>query len=167
MAAVKFPFLGGAIAVLLCNVFGRRNVESAGAAEFCVERDITAAELIAGAVTILPDGEVPAGCKPFIDDYQINWGATAFGAATAVVLQDTGGATTFLSVLVANTLNALHRLSPTGVTQTGVTQGAALIGAPAALGGVSGKGLRVATTGSTPTLGSTFRIMVRGYFAKS
>lgn len=161
----KHPFLNAAVSLVMAVLGGRRVVESAGVCGFEYEVDITAAQLIAGQVQIFPDGVVPTGCKPFLEDYQINWGATAFGAATDVRISD--GTVDFVTIAIANTLNALHRKSPTGVTQTGVTQGAAIIGAPGVLGGTVNKGLLVRTTGSTPTLGSTFRVYVKGYFAKS
>lgn len=166
MGVSKSPFRDKQAPDPPCQVYGRLNVGNDGPCQFEAEVEITAAQLIAGAVVLLPDSLVPRNCKCFIRDYEIRWGGSAFATATDVRLSDTNASPVdFVTVLVANTLNALHRLSPTGVTQTGVTQSTALT-STASDGGTVGKGLQVRTTGSTPTAGSTFRVYVRGFFAE-
>lgn len=135
-----------------------------GPAFFEVDLDVTAAQIIAGPVTVVPDSMVPPGYKLYLTDYQIRWGGTAFTTATDVRISDTNSTPVdFVTVTVANTgSNNIHRLSPTGVTQTGVTQGAGIVNRG---GGTSGKGLQIRTTGSTPAAGSAFSVYVRGYFS--
>jgi len=164
MGASKSPFRDKQVSDPPCVTYGRLNVGNDGPCQFETEVEVTAAMLIAGAVTVLPDASVPRNCKVYLRDYQFRWGSTAFATASNIFLSDTNASPVdFVTVTVGAAASAIHRFSPTGVTQTNVTQGAALIGP--ADGGTTGKGLQVRTN-VAPTLGSTFRVYVRGFFAE-
>lgn len=146
--------------VKLAQKLYRGDIEAGdGPCEFFVDRTVTAAQLIAGPVTLINDSDVPSGYKLYVTELTIRWGATAFATATDVRVSDTNSTPVdFVTVLVANT---------TGVTswpidETGVTWGSAL---NSRTGATAGKGLRVRTTGSTPTSGSSFIVTVKGYIA--
>ncbi len=165
MGKSRQPFRDKQPAVAPTMVSGLIDVGNDGPCFFTVDVDVTAAQLIAGAVTILADSLVPRNCKCYIRDYQIRWGGVAFATATDIRLSDTNAAPVdFVTVLIANTVNIFHRLSASVVAMVGVTQGAALT-SQATDGGTVGKGLQIRSTGAAPTAGSTFRVTVSGYFA--
>lgn len=150
----------GKIASLIAGIVRGKPSTSDGACSFVVDKDVTAADLIAGDVTLVADSDVPRGHKCYITDYQLRFGGTAFATATDVRISDTAPSPTdFVTVAIANTTGFKHL---TSASQTGVTNGNALL---LRQGGAAGRGIRLRTTGSAPTAGSDLSVRIEGFFA--
>jgi hypothetical protein len=115
----------------------------------------TALAAINSGAVILPDTQVPQGCRCYVTDVQFCFNGTAFATATDIRISDTNGTPVdFATVAIANT-SSYQRLGGANVTA----------GAGIATGGTLSKGLQIRKTGSNATGGHAFTVVVRGFFA--
>lgn len=155
MSGTQLPVVGG--------IVSSNQITSAGdgPAWFRVAKSVTAAEVIAGAVTLLSDSDVPYGLKVVPTNVVINFdGSTAFTTATDIRVSDTSGTPIdFVTVAIANTTGT--KVVPVASAPTGVTVGTAMKNLNAS--GAAGKGLQLRTTGSTPAAGATLYLVIEGF----
>lgn len=125
-------------------------------AEFQIGTDAsTALSAVNSGATLIPDSQVPRGCRVYVTDVEFKFNGTAFATSTDIRISDTAATPVdFATVAIANT-GSFQRLGGANVTA----------GAGIANGGTVGRGLRIRQTGTAATAGHAFRVYVRGYFA--
>lgn len=147
---------------VVSSLAGSSLIDSAdmGPVMFECMTSVTAAQIAAGAVTLISDSDVPTGSKLVPLSIIIHFHAsTAFTTATDIRLSDTATSPIdFITVAIANTTGTKSLPNPEAVTGVTVSTDYRTFNAS----GNSGKGLQIRSTGSTPAAGDTFYVYVRG-----